>query len=236
MSLETRFRSLADEPVLGHDELDAALHGATSLGHRKVVRRRAGMAALAMVLTVGVGTGIVAATGNDPATTNVVSTPDRTEPPDDSDVPAPTTTTTPPPTTTPTTTVVDAAPAGVLPRSGQPIANGKYFGFIRSVDVEAGTFSFDVAQWYEGEAADNAAREDGTDDTPDYYVRNNSKEARTLTVDESFKGTVERQPGEKQGVSLSGLDTRVRETRGEMSAWVTLRNGKVILAEEQWVP
>ena len=84
----------------------------------------------------------------------------------------------------PATTAASRSPAAELP-------DGRSFGFIKSVDEGARTI-VDLAQWLEGDAADEAYREDtglsGDEEVEnDYYIRNDNTRLRTLHLTSNAK-------------------------------------------------
>jgi hypothetical protein len=65
------------------------------------------------------------------------------------------------------------------------LEDGRHFGYVRAVDVDAGTISFDLAYLLTGDEADRAYQE-ATGETGhvpnDYYVVNDNPKLRTLTL------------------------------------------------------
>lgn len=90
------------------------------------------------------------------------------------------------PTTDPTTTV---SPSTSVPEpSTDVLADGTSFGYLESIDIEARTIRFDLAQLFQGDAAIEAARADGQIPADqdfienDYYIRNVSSKLRTVPL------------------------------------------------------
>ncbi|MDP9226419.1 MAG: hypothetical protein M3P18_21790 [Actinomycetota bacterium] len=82
-----------------------------------------------------------------------------------------------------------AAQSQLLEVAGPPIADGRYLAFIEAIGANQTPplIVIDVAQWFEGKAADRAARKDGIippgQHFPnDYYIRNASPAWRTLQI------------------------------------------------------
>lgn len=82
-------------------------------------------------------------------------------------------------------------PTGTTGATGSPspsvvpeLEDGRHFGFIQSVDPDAGTMAFDLAYWLTGEEAAEAAAEHGDEVPPpnDYYVVNDNPKLRTLQL------------------------------------------------------
>jgi spore germination protein GerM len=76
-----------------------------------------------------------------------------------------------------------ATGSGCAPR-GDDLPDGVWFGAMEAVsDVDIG---FDLACWFSGDAANEAAAQDGSEEIPvpnDYYVRNEVDTLRTVPVD-----------------------------------------------------
>ena len=133
--------------------------------------------------------------------------------------------------------------------------DGRHYGYIRELDVEAdpAEIDFDDAEFLTGEEAAAAAVEDGAlpEGEPlsnDYYVRNPSTATETLPVAEDVAVTRVRCPGscvDGAAGDFAGLAesfgrtgaTLADDYRGaESQYWVTLRDGVVVAIDEQYVP
>lgn len=90
----------------------------------------------------------------------------------------------------------DAHGSGCSPGAG-PLSDGIWFGSVIAADEAS--VEFDLACFFVGEAANEAAAEDGVEEIPvpnDYYIRNRVSELRTISVHPgavaySLKGAVE---------------------------------------------
>lgn len=150
-----------------------------------------------------------------------------------------------------------ASPAATVSASATEasLPDGRSFGFIRSVDEDARTFAFDLAQWLEGEEADEAYREDnglsGDEEVEnDYYIRNENTRLRTLHLASDAKVRVVGDPpdtveGEwsafaaafdSDEVQAFDEDGRASYRGANGRYWVTVSDGEVTLIEEQYVP
>jgi hypothetical protein len=113
--------------------------------------------------------------------------------------------TTPPTEPTATgTTVAKAKPSG----SGDP-AWGTQYAFLSTSELSTRRITYDLIEWYDGEEAVKACAEDGekpaeNDYCVGYYIRNNNKKLRTLTVhpDAPIRMTV---LGESKSVDLEAF-------------------------------
>ncbi len=127
------------------------------------------------------------------------------------------------------------------PKPKLQFPNGRYFGYIKSVDLEGSPASivFDEAQFLDGEAANEASAAHG-DEVPvsnDVYVVNDDPTVRTLTVSDDARFLL-LGPGY---ACCEGHPTDPGQLTNERVAhawgyWVTLRDGKVVEIEEQWHP
>lgn len=158
--------------------------------------------------------------------------------------------------TSPTTTVAttstslpDSGPTTLPPNEGPSgsgctpgdtvtLPEGEWFGFVEA--TSATTIDFDLACWFTGEAAVEAAAEDGEESPPpnDYYVRNDNTQIRSLTM--SSEAMVTWYPS---GDPSSETDSTFAEwaesapERGFMfGVWIDVIDGEVLRIREQWVP
>ena len=175
-------------------------------------------------------------------TTTTASVPTTTEGITTTTTAQTTTTTT---TTTPaTTTTVDVATladgSGCTP-GGDELGNGIWYGYV--ADARETEIDFDLACWFSGDAAAQAAAEDGAESPPpnDYYIRNDNSRLRTIAVAKTAEVSWLPNPGDPS------TQTRVtyadwltaRESRDAALApgvWVTIEAGAVTVIEEQYVP
>ena len=140
--------------------------------------------------------------------------------------------------------------------SGAPapatLADGTYFGFVESIDVDSGTMGFDLACFYTGEEANEQAAQRG-DEVPvpnDVYIVNDNTTIRDVPVDPStellmidWNECCETSPGAELDAFASAIgepdfvEIGGRRYAGSLSPyWVTIENGQVVLIEEQFLP
>jgi len=132
------------------------------------------------------------------------------------------------------------------------LADGRYFGFVESVDLDSGTMGFDLACFYTGEEANEQAAQRG-DEVPvpnDVYIVNDNTTIRDVPVDPStelllidWNECCETSPGAELDAFASAIGEQDfveiggRRYAGSLSPyWVTIENGQVILIEEQFLP
>jgi hypothetical protein len=140
--------------------------------------------------------------------------------------------------------------------SGAPapatLADGRYFGFVESVDLDSGTMGFDLACFYSGEEANEQAAQRG-DEVPvpnDVYIVNDNTTIRDVPLDPStelllidWNECCETSPGAELDALASAIGEQDfveiggRQYAGSLSPyWVTIENGQVVLIEEQFLP
>jgi hypothetical protein len=113
---------------------------------------------------------------------------------------------------------------------------------VKQVNVGGRTVTFDLIQWFEGDAAAKAAAEDGQESPPpnDYYTRNVNPRLRTLPVTSGARITLTRQTTGQSGGNAAGpvpadLATVAASGAGHIF-WATVRGGQIQALEEQYVP
>jgi len=137
------------------------------------------------------------------------------------------------------------------PFPGAALEDGRHFGYVRAVDMEAGTIEFDLAYFLSGEEANQAYQEaGGTGPVPnDHFVVNDNPMLRTLTLaldarlrlldwnhccDAFFDGDL--------ALFAEAIWERADVTdgdliyRGQSQWWITVEKGVVTEIEEQYSP
>jgi hypothetical protein len=143
------------------------------------------------------------------------------------------------------------APAGpattVAATTGQQaeptqLADGRHPVIVKQVNVGGRTVTFDLIQWFEGDAAAKAAAEDGQESPPpnDYYTRNVNPRLRTLPITSGARITLTRLTVGQGGGNAAGpvpadLATVAASGVGHIF-WATVRGGQIQALEEQYVP
>jgi hypothetical protein len=152
-----------------------------------------------------------------------------------------TTTTTRAPTTTTTSTPDTnslASGSGCTPGTTTSLPDGEWFGYVD--DASAARLSFDLACWFTGDAAAQAAAEDGEESPPpnDYYVRNVNPGLRTLSVAGSATVAWLPNPGDPSTATVPYADWLTDRTARsyQPGVWLTITGGAITTIEEQYVP
>lgn len=128
--------------------------------------------------------------------------------------------------------------SGCVPGATE-LPDGIWFGFLD--EVSETTVAFDLACWFSGAPAAEAAAQDGEESPPpnDYYVRNSTELDRTLQVAAGTEVVWLPDLGDPATVARidypSWLVERA-ERESQPGVWVTTTGGAVTLIEEQYVP
>ena len=145
----------------------------------------------------------------------------------------PATTAAPTPTTAATTTTEPVV-----------LADGRHPAYLKSVDPDGQTVTFDLIQFFTGDAAAKAAAEDNQESPPpnDYYIRNVNPRLRTLPVRADAPITVNVLAAQSTGsatkdmsVTLAKLATYFPNS-GTPPFWITVEQGQVAEIAQQYLP
>ena len=143
-----------------------------------------------------------------------------------------------PDVTTPTPNVTTPTPGGGTGNEPAVLADGRHPVLLKGVDADRRRVTFDLIQFYQGEAATIEAAKDHQESPPpnDHYSRNVNPRLRTLRVRSDAAVTVNALVGTQQPVpvTLAKLATLTRTYSPVF--WVTVRNDQVVRIGEQWMP
>ncbi|MDH5422608.1 MAG: GerMN domain-containing protein, partial [Acidimicrobiia bacterium] len=131
----------------------------------------------------------------------------------------------------------EALGSGCTPGAEQ-LPDGDWFGYVGS--ATSAHIEFDLACWFSGTPAAEAAAEDGQESPPpnDYYIRNTSPETRTVAVSDAVEVSklVDTGGAELEAISYddwaSGWDGRFYQP----GVWITIDGGTIVDITEQYVP
>lgn len=131
----------------------------------------------------------------------------------------------------------EALGSGCTPGSEQ-LPDGEWFGYVDG--ISSAHIEFDLACWFSGTPAAEAAAEDGEESPPpnDYYIRNVSPETRTVAVSAAVEISklVDLGGPDLESVSFAdwsqGWDGRAHEP----GVWITIEDGAIVDITEQYVP
>ena len=143
-----------------------------------------------------------------------------------------------------TATTTTAAPSASTTTGGAStndpavLADGRHPVFLKTVNPNRRRITFDLIQFYTGQAAVKAAAEDHQESPPpnDYYIRNVNPKLRTLATAGDAGITVNNLLNTQQPtpVSLAKLATLTHDRSPVF--WITVRHDQVLRISEQWVP
>jgi hypothetical protein len=154
-------------------------------------------------------------------------------------------------TTTATETTTAAAPTSTRPaspgttagRESAVLADGRHPVHLKTVNPDRRRVTFDLVSFFTGEAAAEAAKEDGQESPPpnDYYIRNTNSRLRTLPVRQGAPVTVNVLASSQTGNSTRNvtvsLDRLARYQNLDRALfWITVRDGQVTRLAEQFLP
>jgi hypothetical protein len=129
------------------------------------------------------------------------------------------------------------------PASSDPnnLEGGAHFGYIRSIGEDV--ISFDLAEFYTGAEAQEAAENDGAEWNGDFYIRNNSAVLRELPFGQGVEVFLVDCSGEGGCVDVASdfieLNARLADFQAigdGMPVWIDYVDHRVILIREQYLP
>jgi hypothetical protein len=142
------------------------------------------------------------------------------------------------------TTGAPAPKPGGSPATSGPVVleDGRHLVIIKTVDPGRRAVTFDLLQYFTGEAAAKAAAEDGEESPPpnDYYIRNVNPRLRTLPVAADAPITVNSlassaNPTKDVSVTLARL-AGYFPTKVADPFWLTVERGQVTRIAQQYLP
>ena len=143
-----------------------------------------------------------------------------------------------------TATTATPAPTVSAPTTSEPVvlADGRHPVYLKTVDPDRQTITFDLIQFFTGDAATKAAAEDGEESPPpnDYYIRNVNPRLRTLPVATGARLTLTRQTLGQGGGNAAGgapVDLATVAANGRDHLFLaTVQRGRIQRLEEQYIP
>jgi hypothetical protein len=146
------------------------------------------------------------------------------------------------------TATTTAAPAtnAASPTTSEPVvlADGRHPAYLKTVDPDRRTITFDLIQFFTGEAATKAAAEDDKESPPanDYYIRNVNPRLRTLPVATDAPITVNVLAAQTTGSSTKDVSVTLEKLAGYFPNsgtppfWITVAQGQVTRIAQQYLP
>ena len=146
----------------------------------------------------------------------------------------------------PTATTAALATNAATPTTAEPVvlADGRHPVYLKTVDPDGRTITFDLIQFFTGEAATKAAAEDNKESPPpnDYYIRNVNPRLRTLPVAPDAPITVNVLAAQTTGSSTKDVSVTLEKLAGYFPNsgtppfWVTVAQGQVTKMAQQFLP
>ncbi|HEX2404425.1 MAG TPA: hypothetical protein VHM29_06950 [Acidimicrobiia bacterium] len=204
-------------------------------------RLTAGVISLVLAVACTGSSGVSETTGQVVTVTSVAS--ETTAPPIASSTSSATTVATAPVTTVATTvaaptTTQSRGPSGsgCTPGDAITLPEGEWYGVV--VSASASGIEFDLACWFMGEAAVEAAAADGAEAANDYYVRNDNPLIRSLPVSSETEVTwyPTGDPTSEVVVTYADWVAGVTARGPFFGVWLNVIDGEVFRIREQWVP
>ena len=147
---------------------------------------------------------------------------------------------------TATTAAPAPTPTAAAPATTEPavLADGRHPVYIKTVDASGQTITFDLIQFFMGDAATKAAAEDGEESPPpnDYYIRNVNPRLRTLPVRPGAPITVNVLAAGSTGSATKDVSVTLDElagyfpNSGTSPFWITVDQGQVTKIAQQFLP
>jgi hypothetical protein len=141
-----------------------------------------------------------------------------------------------------------AAPtsAAAPPATTEPavLGDGRHPVYLKTVDPDGREITFDLIQFFTGDAATRAAATDGEESPPpnDYYIRNVNSRLRTLPVRDGAPITVNVLAAQETGSSTKDVPVSLDKlasyfpNSGTPPFWITVTQGQVARMEQQYLP
>jgi hypothetical protein len=146
----------------------------------------------------------------------------------------------------PTATTAPPATNAATPTTAEPVvlADGRHPVYLKTVDPDGRTITFDLIQFFTGEAATKAAAEDDKESPPanDYYIRNVNPRLRTLPVAPAAPITVNVLAAQTTGSSTKDVSVTLEKLAGYFPNsgtppfWITVAQGQVTRMAQQYLP
>jgi hypothetical protein len=143
-------------------------------------------------------------------------------------------------------TTADPAPTAGTTTTSEPavLADGRHPVYLKSVDPDRQTITFDLVQFYTGEDATKAAAEDNKESPPpnDYYIRNVNPRLRTLPVRSDAPITVNVLAAGSTGSSTKDVSVTLVKlasyfpNSGTAPFWINVAQGQVTKITQQFLP
>jgi hypothetical protein len=159
--------------------------------------------------------------------------------------------TVPPSSGTPASSATEEASAtGTSPTSGpsptpiaDALADGRHFVFVESATASPGSLRFDLAEFLTGPEAEQAAQDHGDEMVSGYYIVNDNPRLRRMPVSDaadvryiSVSQCCELVPGDWDAF-VEAVDATAQTDYDRTAPWwITIRGGRIVAIEQQYLP
>lgn len=130
-----------------------------------------------------------------------------------------------------------ASGSGCSPGTGD-LPDGEWFGYVEG--ISSAHIEFDLACWFGGVPAADAAAEDGHESPPpnDYYIRNESNTVRTVAISATVEVSklVDTGGADLESVSYTDWSGGWATRNHQPGVWITIDGGAIVNITEQYVP
>lgn len=134
--------------------------------------------------------------------------------------------------------VMDEAQGSGCTPGSETLPDGDWFGYVDS--TSSAEIELDLACWFTGTPAAEAAAEDGEESPPpnDYYIRNISTETRTVPVSATVEISALADAGapDLESVSYADWSAGWAGLDYQPGVWITIEGGTIVNITEQYVP
>jgi hypothetical protein len=208
-------------------------HGAHE-APRSTSRRNILIVAVIALVLVALGGGyLLASGGDDEDAASPSPTVSRSPEPSPSEEPTPTSTESP----TASASASDPADPNILD-------NGRHFVFMNGARSGAAPrLTFDLAEFYQDQAAIDVAAQHGDDAPNGYYIVNDNPRLRTMPVSDDVVvryipdgACCDLQLGEFDAFAAAVNGTAQTDYFAQAPWWITVRDGQVVKIEQQYLP
>lgn len=137
-----------------------------------------------------------------------------------------------------------AARAELLAMLGPALDDGRYFGALIALGAtqKPPRLLIDIEQWFTDQEAIDAAIEDGVIEPGEiipngYYIRNENPRWRTIEIDPAAKVSLTVYPyGQIDDPLVVSLERFADLSLGWSEYWITMKDGRVVAIEQQYIP
>jgi hypothetical protein len=208
-------------------------HGAHEAPRSKGRRNIIIVAVIALVLVALGGTYLLAGGGGEDDAASPSPTVSRSPEPSPTEEPSVS------PTESPTASASDSPSA-----DPNILENGRHFVFMNGAKTGATRrLTFDLAEWYQDQAAIDVAAQHGDDAPNGYYIVNDNPRLRTMPVSDNVvvryipnDACCDLQVGDFDAFAEAVNGTEQTDYLAQAPWWITVSGGEIVKIEQQYLP